>query len=204
MNIKEKYKQYLAKKSKFGIATDILFVVFLIALLIPQSRMEVMAFVNKAKMLVMQPSVKAADEVVSIADTDYQMTFTDLNGQNFDFSTAKGKVIFLNFWGTWCPPCVAEMPSIQELYNLYKDNPNVAFLMVSTEESDVVKKFINKKGYNFPVYINHYKLPEAFTFSAFPTTFIISKSGKIVIREVGAVNWAGKNMKETLDKLIIE
>jgi len=204
MNIKEKYKQYLAKKSKFGIATDILFVVFVIALLIPQSRMGVMAFVNKAKMLVMQPSVKAADEVVSIADTDYQMTFTDLNGQNFDFSTVKGKVIFLNFWGTWCPPCVAEMPAIQELYNLYKDNPNVAFLLVSNEETAVVQKFIHKKSYTLPVYINHYKLPEVFAISAYPTTFLISKSGKIVIREVGAVNWAGNNMKEIIEKLIVE
>ncbi len=204
MNIKEKFKQYISKKSKFGIASDILFGVFIIALLFPQSRMEIMAFVNKGKMLVIQPSVKESDNTVKLVDTDYQMAFNDLKGQNLDFSSLKGKVIFMNFWATWCPPCVAELPAIQELYNLYKDNSNVVFLIVGTEAPEDIQRFITKKSYTFPVYINKYKLPDIFSTSSIPTTFVISKSGKMVIHEVGAVNWAGDRMKKTMETLINE
>lgn len=204
MSIKEKFKNYISKKSKFGIASDIIFAIFIIALLFPQSRMEIIAFVNKGKMLIMQPSLKDAENTISLTEMDYLMEFQDLNGQKLDFSALKGKVIFMNFWATWCPPCVAEMPAIQELYDTYKSNSNVVFLMVSNETPDVIQKFISRKGYNFPVYINRYKLPDVFTSSSIPTTFVISKSGKLVIREVGAVNWSGENMKKTMNKLIKE
>jgi thiol-disulfide isomerase/thioredoxin len=204
MNIKERFKKYYSKKTKFGLASDILFILLFIALLIPQSRMEIMAFVNKGKMLVMQPSMKEQDKAIKLVDTDYQMVFHDLNGQDLDFSTLKGKVIFMNFWATWCPPCVAEMPAIQELYNIYKDNTQVVFLMVGNESAGDIKKFTDREGYTFPVFINNYRLPDVFSTSSIPTTFVISKSGKIVIHEVGASNWAGDKMKETMEKLIKE
>jgi len=204
MNIKEKFKQYISKKSKFGIASDILFLIFIIALLFPQSRIQIMAFVNKGKMLVMQPSVNTPENSITLKDSDYQIEFTDLKGQKFDFSTLKGKVIFINFWATWCPPCVAEMPAIQELYNVYKDNANVVFLLVSNETPEVVQHFITKKSYTFPVYINNYKLPDILASNSIPSTFVISKTGKIVVSEVGASNWAGKKMKELMEALIDE
>jgi len=204
MSIKEQYNKYISKKTKFGIFSDIIFVVFIIALLFPQSRMGIMAFVNKGKMLVMQPSANKAESTMTLKDADYEIAFQDLKGQNLDFSTLKGKVIFINFWATWCPPCVAELPSIQELFNLYKDNKNVAFLIVSNESPDVIKSFISKKSYNFPVYINQSRIPDILSFSSIPTSFLISKSGKIIVSEVGAVNWAGDNMKEIMEALIKE
>ncbi len=204
MGIKDYFKKYISKKSKLGIASDILFVVFILALLFPQSRMGIMAFVNKGKMLVMQPSANNTENTMKLSDSDYQIVFQDLVGQNLDFSSLKGKVIFINFWATWCPPCVAEMPSIQELYNLYKDNDHVAFLIVSNEAPEKIKSFISKKKYNFPVYINQSGIPEILSFSSIPTSFVISKSGKIIVSEVGAVNWAGDNMKEIMEALIKE
>jgi thiol-disulfide isomerase/thioredoxin len=204
MSIKERYNQYISKKSKFGIASDIIFVVFIIALLFPQSRMGIASFVNKGKMLFMQPSANKAENTMTLKDADYQIVFQDLNGLNLDFSSLKGKVIFINFWATWCPPCVAELPSIQELYNLYKDNNNVAFLIVSNETPDVIKSFISKKAYNFPVYINQSRIPDIISFSSIPSSFLVSKSGKIIVSEVGAVNWAGDNMKEIMEALVKE
>jgi thiol-disulfide isomerase/thioredoxin len=204
MDIKEKFKNYISKKSKLGIASDIIFAIFIIVLLFPQSRMEIIAFVNKGKMLIMQPSVKDGKNTINLADEDYQIEFQNLNGQKLDFSSLKGKVIFMNFWATWCPPCVAEMPAIQKLYNTFKDDRNVVFLMVSNETPEVIQKFISKKGYNFPVYINRYKVPDVFSSNSIPVTFVISKSGKLVIREVGAVNWAGEHMKKTMQELVGE
>lgn len=199
--LKEKFNQYLARKSKFGIAADLLFVALLISFLIPQCRMGIMTFLVKGRMLVVQPSIDTEDGA-TLVESDYQMSFKDLKGQEFDFASLKGKVVFLNFWATWCPPCVAELPAIQELYDLYKGNSNVAFLLVSGEAPEVIQKFITKNGYTFPVYLQSGKLPRIFSTSSIPTTFVISKIGKVVIREVGAVNWAGERMTKIMETLV--
>jgi len=204
MNIKEKIKNYFSKKSKLGIASDIFFVGILIALFIPQSRLQLGAWVNQIKMVFVSPSVNDTDKLITLTDADYEMTFQDLTGKNIEVSELKGKVIFLNLWATWCPPCVAEMPSIQELYDKYKDNEKVAFLMVSNEKVTPVEKFMQKKGYTFPVYLNKFRMPDAFATKSIPTTFVISKDGKIVIRELGASNWSSENMLEIMNKLINE
>jgi len=204
MNIQEKIKNYFSKKSKLSIASDFLFVALLIAFLIPQSRMQLGAAVNKVKMLFVQPSTEDASEMKSLSAGDYDMVFQDLNGQNLEFSTLKGKVIFMNLWATWCPPCVAEMPSIQELYEKYKNNSDVVFLMVSNEDQGTIQKFMQKRGFTFPVYINKFRMPDAFYTQSIPTTFVISKSGKIVIHETGATDWAGKKMTDIMNQLIME
>ncbi len=202
--MKEKIKQYFARKSKFGLALDILVVFLFIATLIPQTRMELMTFLIKGRMLVVQPSVLESDESVTLDKSDYQLLFKDLSGNNFDFSQLKGKVVFLNFWATWCPPCVAEFSEIQELYNRYKDHPNVAFLLVSNEDPAVIRKFIKKNNYSIPIYLQYDRLPQALSSASIPTTFVISKAGKIIIREVGAVNWAGESMINTMETLLKE
>lgn len=204
MNIKEKVKNYFNKKSKLGIASDIFFVAVLIAFLIPQSRLQLGAWVNQIKMVFVSPSVNDTDQTPQLKETDYEMVFQDLSGNNLDVSDLKGKVILLNLWATWCPPCVAEMPSIQKLYEKYKDNNKVAFLIVSNEKPAPVEKFMKKKGYTFPVYLNKFRMPEAFATTSIPTTFVISKEGKIVVKEVGASDWASESMFEIMDKLIVE
>lgn len=202
--MKEKFKQYLAKKSKFSLASDFFVISLLLASLIPQSRMEIMTFLIKGRMLFVEPTINKVEDGTMLVQADYQMTFQNLAGQEFDASSLKGKVIFINFWATWCPPCVAELPAIHELYKLYKDNTNVAFLLVSNEVVGDVRKFIKKKGYTFPVYLNQNKLPEVLSTSSIPATFVISKSGKLVISEVGAVNWAGDRMIKTMEALVKE
>lgn len=204
MNIQERVKNYFSKKSKLSIASDFLFIALLIAFLIPQSRMQLGAAVNKVKMLFVQPAAADASEMKTLLPNDYDMVFQDLNGQNLEFSKLKGKVIFMNLWATWCPPCVAEMPSIQQLYDKYKDNNEVIFLMVSNENPETIQKFMQKRGFTFPVYSNKYKMPDSFYTESIPTTFVISKSGKIVVRETGATDWSGNKMTEIMNNLIGE
>jgi thiol-disulfide isomerase/thioredoxin len=204
MTFKERLKNYFTKKSKFGIASDIVFVAFIISLIIPQSRMEIMAFVNKIRVAVWNPSINEEKDANKLKDVDYNTVFVGLDGNKFEFSQTKGKVVFFNLWATWCPPCVAEMPAIQELYDIYKNNDKVEFVLVSNEDLESISKFIKKKGFTFPVYMNQYRLPDAFQTNSIPTTFVISKSGKIVINQVGAANWSGEKMQETMDRLIAE
>ena len=204
MSLKDRFKKYYAKKSKFGIASDLIFALLIISLLIPQTRIEVMGFVQKVRVALWNPSVNEQGTANKLGTADYSLVFDNLEGGTYNFSVAKGKVVFLNLWATWCPPCVAEMPAIQELYDKYKDNRQVEFLMISNEDPQKVARFIKRKGYTFPVYINHYQLPQAFQTNSIPTTFVVSKSGDIVINQVGAANWSGSKMLETMDRLIHE
>ncbi len=202
MGIKEKFKNYFKTKSKANIISDILLVLLIIAFIIPQTRVQLGALVNKAKILIVSPSVNSEKDMIKLKNEDYEMAFQNLDGVSVDISKLKGKVIFLNFWATWCPPCIAEMPNIQKLYDKYKDNSDVAFFMVSNQKQKTVKDFIEDKGYTFPVYINSFSLPKVFEYSSIPTTFVISKDGKIVIRETGAEDWSSKAMYDIMDKLL--
>jgi len=163
-----------------------------------------MAFVQKIRVVIWNPSINDKGTANKLGTLDYDIQFQSLDGKNYNFSSAKGKVIFLNMWATWCPPCVAEMPAIQELYDKYKNNENIEFLMVTTDDHQKVMQFVKRKGYTFPVYFNQYRLPDAFQFNSLPTTFVVSKSGEVIINQVGAANWSGDKMIETLDRLIRE
>ncbi|MFC6996047.1 TlpA family protein disulfide reductase [Rufibacter roseus] len=127
---------------------------------------------------------------------------TGLDGKTVNFETLKGKVIFLNVWATWCPPCVAEMPNIQSLYNKLYSN-KIAFVMLSVDRGGMgkVKKYIEKKGYTFPVYLPHSNFPEEFQSPSIPTTYIISPEGKIVATQVGMAAYDTKEMREYLLQL---
>lgn len=126
----------------------------------------------------------------------------DMNGKTVDFESLKGKVVFLNIWATWCPPCIAEMPNIHSLYK--KMDPNkVAFVMLSVDEGgiDKVKKFVDKKNYTFPVYMPASQFPQEFYSNAIPTTFIISPEGKIVAKQEGMAEYDTKEVREFLQGL---
>ena len=204
MDIKQKIDNYFKKKSKFGIFSDFLFAAFIIALIFPQSRTEVIAFINKARVAVVNPSVKSADNMVSLSANDYNWEFESMSGKTHKLSDYQNKVIFLNLWATWCPPCIAEMPSIQELYNNYKDNDQIVFLIVSNEKPEKIRAFMKKRGFTFPVQITRYQMPKPFYTESIPTTFLVSKLGKIVVKETGAANWAGDKMQKIVNDLIAE
>lgn len=124
---------------------------------------------------------------------------TTLDGNTLNFESLKGKVVFLNIWATWCPPCVAEMSNIQRLYDKV-GSEKIAFVMLSVDNkgADKVQKFIQKKGFTFPVYMPASQLPEEFSIDAIPTTFIISPEGKIVARQEGMAEYDTKEMREFL------
>ena len=108
----------------------------------------------------------------------------------------------MNFWATWCPPCIAEMPSIQALYNDY--NENVVFLFVTNDDFEIVNKFKTKKGFNFKVYQPINEVPENLMTRSIPRTFIINKAGEIVVDESGAVDWNSQKVRQQFDQLLSE
>lgn len=133
---------------------------------------------------------------------DYGFTLKDLKGNKIPFDQYKGKVVFINLWATWCGPCKAEMPGIQKLYSKMKDD-SVMFVMLSIDKDQALSKveaYVKKNEYTFPVFMPTGYLAEQLQVPSIPTTFIISKDGKIVMKEVGTRNYDTKKMLEFLRK----
>jgi len=102
------------------------------------------------------------------------------------------KTVFLNFWATWCPPCVAEMPSIDTLYELFGDT--MMFVCISQENAETLKKFLQAKQYSFPVFYTETPPPQELNAAALPTTFIVSSDGQILLKHVGGADWAHESV----------
>lgn len=133
---------------------------------------------------------------------NYDWQLVDVNGKEFNFGTAKGKVILVNFWATWCPPCIAEMPSLQDLYNDYGDK--IEFIFVAQDKTKKVTSFMKRKGYNLPVYYPKSEAPRLLTAKSIPTTYIIDKEGRIIVAQTGAADWNSEEVRKVIDSLLRE
>ena len=128
--------------------------------------------------------------------------FQDEKGQKFLLSSLKGKVVFINFWATWCPPCIAEMPSINELYLNYRKDPNVVILPVDADNNfNKSIPFMSENKYKLPVYKIVGNMPEGLLSDGIPTTLIIDKSGKIALRHIGPTDYTNKGFIAFLNDL---
>jgi len=198
--IKNWWKDYKQKKSVFSKFSDLLFVVFIVALLFPSSRMWVVS--NMQRLTMWGPSELPKKEQVVLSDRAYDWKLVDLNAKEFQLSDFKGKVLFVNFWATWCPPCVAEMPSIQKLYEHYKKNDGIVFILATSDPVNKVKKFLKDRDFDLPIYLMASNVPKEFYSQSIPATFLVDKSGKIVMIEKRAKKWHGKKAVDFIDELI--
>lgn len=176
--------------------SNILFFAFLALLIVPQTRMPIQVFVQR--LISFSPSEKKEGNRENIQD--YNWILDELNAEEVNFSQSKGRIAIVNLWATWCPPCVAEMPSFQKLYDDYGDK--VDFYFVTSEKPERVSRFMERNGYSLPIFLQSYQAPEALQSQALPTTFLISPSGEIIIEETGAADWNSKKMRALLDKLL--
>jgi thiol-disulfide isomerase/thioredoxin len=121
---------------------------------------------------------------------DYAGTFLDMEGNKVRLDQFKGKTLFINIWASWCGPCRVEMPYIHSLYNKVKENPNIEFLMVATDQDfSKSKTFIHDKGYTFPVFHANEGLNSSLYTKAIPTTVVVSPEGKVIYYLNGTNNF---------------
>lgn len=125
------------------------------------------------------------------------------NGDLISLHDLSGKVVFINFWATWCPPCIAELPDIQKLYSKYGNA--VYFLLITNEDKAVIDNFIQTKKYNLPIYYHvSGQIPDELFSKSIPATFVVSKSGRIVIDKRGAAKWNGDKIHQIIEGLLNE
>ena len=116
----------------------------------------------------------------------------DLQGRTVKLSDQKGKVVFLNFWATWCPPCREEMPSIERLHDRV-NGKDFIILAVSLDQSDI-RSFVQKGNYTFKILLDPKgDIGRQYGVTGIPTTFIIDKNGIIKQKAVGSRDWSGFN-----------
>jgi len=157
--------------------------------------------VNEAKQLAREEVRKEALKGrVNKAAVDFALK--GLDGKTVRLSGLKGKVVVVDFWATWCGPCKASFPYLQQVYEKYKSNPNVVILAVNTWENETgaaretaVKKFIEENKYTFPVLYDE-GFVEKYGVEGIPTKFIIDKKGMIQFKSVGFLG--GQKMIEEM------
>ena len=128
----------------------------------------------------------------------------DLKGKKSELNNFKGKVIFLNFWATWCGPCKEEMPSMEILFQQFKEKDFV-FLSISVdyEGRKPVKEFIEKQRYTFPVLLDpKCDVLDLYEVKRIPTTILIDKNRKVIGKVTGPMNWKSQEVFSLLNILL--
>lgn len=127
-----------------------------------------------------------------------KISLTGLDSQSYSLKQYQGKTIFINFWATWCKPCIQEMPSIIEMQKILQ-NENIIFLMASNETPEQIAEFANTRNYKF----NFVRIEnsEEMNVQALPTTFIFNKKGDLVFSETGSRKWNEKNNIDLILKI---
>lgn len=150
---------------------------------------------------IIKPDLAAPTETVEKGEL-YNFALEGIDGRPFLLESYKGKVIFMNFWATWCPPCIAEMPGIDALYKTTASE-DIVFLMISLDEDfSKAEKFVEKKGYDFPVYKVRSQIPIPLRSQSIPTTFIIAPDGNIAATHKGMADYNNPKVKDFLQELV--
>ncbi|MCL5063228.1 MAG: TlpA disulfide reductase family protein [Nitrospiraceae bacterium] len=148
------------------------------------------------------PSPYAVERLSGQKAPDF--TLKDINGNTVSLSSFKGKVVLLNFWATWCPPCRAEIPSMNKLNQLLK-NKGLVILAVSTDRAIVdVKDFLKNNPVNFAVVVDYNLSVSRSLYKVFmvPTTFLIDKRGIVVEKYFGEQDWTEPEMIKEIEALL--
>lgn len=140
--------------------------------------------------IAMQPLRSEAEEGICSADTkpaNLDLTFKDLNGKPFALSDYKGKVVLLDFWATWCPPCRKEIPGFIALYDSYRSRGFVVIGVSMDDSKSDIKRFAKRYKMNYPILIGAGRndLEPAFGPLPLPTAFVIARDGRICAKHDG-------------------
>lgn len=196
------------KRSKRRIWSYVVWAILFGLILLPSSRIFIqqqlmkLGFFKPKLENVEQPTPEPRTNE-QIAQTIPTVSFKNETGKLYNVDKLKGKVLFINFWATWCPPCKAEMPSIQTLYNKFKENDKVEFLLVEIENDlEGANKFLKQENLVLPVVYPNSSIPEEWLSGAIPTTVILNKAGELVSREQGMRDYSAKSVEDFIQNLI--
>lgn len=184
------------KTPKKSTLQNIAFILFIALLLF--SPLGTFVKVQLNRLIAFSPQTIAVTDQKMLSS--YQWQLVDATGKTASLEAYKGKIVFINFWATWCPPCIAEMPSMQKIYVDYQDK--MVFLFVTTDSFKKANAFMIKENLTLPVYQSVTNPPIEMESSTIPATYLIDKHGNIVLAKIGTANWNSDSFREKLDELL--
>ncbi|MBI5841792.1 MAG: TlpA family protein disulfide reductase [Chloroflexi bacterium] len=132
-----------------------------------------------------------------------ELTLTDLNGNSVSLTDYLGRVVLVNMWATWCPPCKAEMPTLQAFYEKYKGDGFVIIGINDGETPDLVALFVKDYGLTFPIWLDEeYQSEKAFNTMNLPSSYVIDRSGTVRLMWIGGISQ--KNLEKYVPPVIKE
>jgi peroxiredoxin len=130
-------------------------------------------------------------------------TLPDIDGQHISLQEYRGKVIFLNFWATWCIPCREEMPALEQLHQKYQSKGLVVVAINLKESAEQVKGFFQKHTLSFPALLDHNgTIFREYLVAGMPTTYLIDRDSQILARGIGARDWTRPEALELIGALL--
>ncbi len=148
--------------------------------------------------ILLKPTLRKGDMA-----PDFQLP--DLNGEIIKLSQFSGKIVFLNFWATWCPPCIEEIPSINELRKrINRDDFVILAVNIDQTGRDNIKEFIKSKGIEFRVLLDPKSSVSAgkYGITGVPETFLIGRDGRIIERYIGPRDWTDEEFVRFFNKIL--
>ncbi|PWN58347.1 TlpA family protein disulfide reductase [Chryseobacterium viscerum] len=199
----EKFKIWLKKNW----STALLVFLFIFLLVSPDAKAWLMRQIISTGLLNSKIEEKNAEKPkgeITLSTTE-SFSVKDENGKINNVSGLKGKVVFINFWASWCPPCRAEFPSIQKFFEKYRSRDELVFLTVNLDEDlDAGKMYLEKEKFTVPFLFPNGNIPKVYFSGSLPTTVILDKTGKIRLHHEGMADYSKDSFYEEIDKLLKE
>ena len=156
--------------------------------------------IGRIQQMVLSTGIIKPNLIEENKEASFDFWIEDFNSNRIRFSEFEGEVVFVNFWATWCAPCVAEMPDIHALYKNCKEN--IRFVMISLDrEEEKARAFIERKGFEFPVYFLRSNLPKTYSTRSIPTTYVIDKRGMIKVETHRMAKYNTEKFNQLLNDL---
>ncbi len=147
--------------------------------------------------LVFQCSGNRSKSAPAKKTTDF--TLDQLHGGKITLSEQKGKVVLVDFWATWCPPCRSAIPHLVRIYNDYKDQGLLVLGVSLDQDKSALEKFIQESAIPYPILLGNNEVANAYDVQGIPTLVVFDKKGKIALREVG---FSEENMANLEAKIV--
>jgi cytochrome c biogenesis protein CcmG, thiol:disulfide interchange protein DsbE len=143
------------------------------------------------------------ERIVNVGDSAPAFAITASNGKTITAADFGGKVLVLNFWATWCPPCVDEMPSLNELAKRFEGKGLVVLAVSEDKDENAYRQFLNRLRISFPTARDpDQKAKQDYGTVQIPETYIINAQGKVVDKIISAVNWTDDKMVNHVQSLL--
>lgn len=147
------------------------------------------------------PAPWEADELIGKPAPDF--TLKDLEGATVSLKSLRGKVVLVNFWATWCPPCRIEMPSMNGLYEKFKGKGLMILGVSSDQSEEQIRKFLEKTQVTFPILLDSENtIAPIYKVIALPTSYIIDRDGVLVKKIFGGQDWTSDESLEMFNSYI--